>query len=170
MLLHMCCGPCAVYPVKILQDENINFTGFFYNPNIHPIEEHELRMKTLKELAQIKGFDVIYDEGFEQNKWEEFLGNKQERCCMCYQNRLLKTAILAKEKGFDAFSTTLLISPYQNQELIKNLGEEIGKKIGVQFYYRDFRPVFRLGQSMAKEMGLYRQKYCGCIISKYGDG
>jgi hypothetical protein len=84
---------------------------------------------------------------------------------MCYGIRLERTAAFAKEMGFDAFTTTLLVSPYQKHELIKELGEEYARKYGVEFYYKDFRPGFRQGQQQAKEMELYRQKFCGCIIS-----
>ena len=90
----------------------------------------------------------------------------EPRCNMCYRVRLDKTAWYAKEKGFDAFTTTLLVSPYQKHELICEIGQQAAQKYGIDFYYSDFRPGFRQGQQGAKEMGLYRQKYCGCIVSK----
>jgi predicted adenine nucleotide alpha hydrolase (AANH) superfamily ATPase len=88
-----------------------------------------------------------------------------KRCTFCYRLRLEKTAALAKEQGFDAFSTTLLISPYQNHELLKSTAVEVAQSIGTEFLYRDFRPHFREGQGEARRLGLYRQKYCGCIFS-----
>jgi epoxyqueuosine reductase len=165
LLLHMCCGPCSVYPVSVLQSENINFDGFFYNPNIHPKEEFQKRMENVAEFSRIKGVSVEYNDTFMQDTWEKYTGINENRCRMCYSLRLDKTASFAAEKDYDTYTTTLLVSPYQSHELIKELGYEFARKYGVTFYYRDFRPGFRQGQQMAKEMGLYRQKYCGCIKS-----
>lgn len=165
LLLHMCCAPCAVYPVSVLQDEKIDITGFFYNPNIHPIEEYTRRLETVEKFSQIKNIPVIYSPGFMQDTWESFTGTDAQRCNMCYALRLDKSASYAKENGFDAFTTSLLVSPYQKHDLIKELGEKSAQKHGIQFHYRDFRPGFRQGQQQAKELGLYRQKFCGCIIS-----
>lgn len=88
------------------------------------------------------------------------------RCGYCYLCRLEKTAKYAKENGFDAFSTTLLISPYQDHELLKKTGDMLSKKYGIEFLYKDFRPGFRYGQNKARELGLYMQKYCGCVFSE----
>ena len=165
LLLHMCCAPCSVYPVSVLQAENIDFEGLFYNPNIHPEEEFLKRKENVEKLSQLKDITTTYMGDFKQEIWEKFDQSNEQRCNMCYSMRLDKAASFAKENGFDAFSTTLLVSPYQKHELIKELGEKFAKKYGVKFYYRDFRPGFRQGQKEAKDMGLYRQKYCGCILS-----
>ena len=165
LLLHMCCGPCAVYPVSVIKDKNIEFEGYFYNPNIHPIEEFERRMENVKILSQKEDIKVHYDNEFLQNVWEGYKDSDEKRCQMCYTLRLSNVAKFASENNFTAFSTTLLVSPYQNHELIKKLGQEFAKKYGVEFFYEDFRVGFREGQRKAKEMGLYRQKYCGCIKS-----
>ncbi len=165
LLLHMCCGPCSTYPVSVLQDENIEIEGFFFNPNIHPKEEFLRRKENVAKFSAIKGIPVIYEDDFRQNEWEQFKGTGEERCSMCYGIRLERAAAKAKEEGFDAFTTTLLVSPYQKHELIRELGEKLAEKYGVEFYYKDFRPGFRQGQQMAKEMELYRQKFCGCIVS-----
>ena len=141
LLLHMCCAPCSIYPASVLKEEGMEFEGVFYNPNIHPIEE------------------------FDQGRWENFKENGEKRCNMCYSTRLEKAAQFAAQNGFHAFTTTLLVSPYQKHDLIKEIGERFAQKYGLRFYYKDFRPGFRKGQQMAKEMGLYRQKYCGCIVS-----
>ncbi len=165
LLLHMCCAPCSVYPVNVLQEENIDIEGFFYNPNIHPIEEFARRKENVEKFSALKGIPVIYSDAFKQDKWETFEGSEDMRCSMCYGTRMEKAARQAKEGGFDAFTTTLLVSPYQNHELMRELGEKFAQKYGVGFYYKDFRQGFRLGQQQAKEMELYRQKFCGCIIS-----
>lgn len=163
LLMHMCCAPCSTYPVKILKEKNINFTGYFYNPNIHPYEEYERRRNTVKEFSEIVNIDVIYNDEYLEREWLEYKDNN--RCKMCYNLRIEKTALYASLNGYNAFTTTLLISPYQNHELIKELGNKYAKKYGIEFYYEDFRPYFREGQSIAREYNLYRQKYCGCIIS-----
>jgi len=165
VLMHMCCAPCSVYPAGVLREDGISLEGLFYNPNIHPIEEFKKRQENVEIYSTATGIPVTYFDEFKQDTWEKFSGDSQLRCNMCYSTRLEKTAETAKNKGFDAFTTSLLVSPYQKHEVIKGLGEGIGKKFGVQFYYRDFREGFRKGQQQAKDMGLYRQKFCGCIIS-----
>ncbi|MCX7921672.1 MAG: epoxyqueuosine reductase QueH [Clostridia bacterium] len=165
LLLHMCCAPCSVYPVSALQEENIEIEGLFYNPNIHPMEEYIRRKENVKKFSQDKGIPVEYIDEYKQETWEKFGGAEEQRCNMCYSVRLDKIAEYAKAKGFDAFTTTLLVSPYQKHELLMELGEKFAKKHGIKFYYKDFRPGFRQGQQQARDMGLYRQKFCGCIIS-----
>ncbi|NLC69250.1 MAG: epoxyqueuosine reductase QueH [Clostridiaceae bacterium] len=165
LLLHMCCAPCTVYPARVLKEEGIEFEGLFHNPNIHPFEEFTRRRENLEILAGINGLTVNYIDDFDQAGWEGFRGEGEERCRMCYSRRLEKAAQFASQEGFGAFTTTLLVSPYQKHDVIREIGENMAKKYGVGFYYRDFRPGFRKGQQLAREMGLYRQKYCGCIIS-----
>ncbi len=165
LLLHMCCGPCSTFPIQELLKENFEIQGFFYNPNIHPIEEHVRRKENVEKLSRITNIPVIYDDEFRQDEWEGMKDIGEARCNRCYSLRLEKAAEFAAQNGYDAFTTTLLVSPYQKHDLIKELGENYARKYGVDFAYRDFRPGFRQGQQMAKEMELYRQKYCGCILS-----
>lgn len=165
LLMHMCCAPCSTYPLYVLRQEGIEPEGVFFNPNIHPIEEFERRKKTVEQFAAIKGLKVDYNDDFKQAEWENYAGSGDSRCAMCYTVRLKKAAELAAAGGYDAFTTSLLVSPYQKHDLIKQLGEKYASQYGVSFLYRDFRPGFRQGQQEARELGLYRQKYCGCIIS-----
>ena len=165
LLLHMCCAPCSTFPLSQLRQEGIEPEGVYFNPNIHPIEEFERRRETVAKFAEIKDLKVEYFDDFRQPEWESFSGTGEARCTMCYAVRLKKTAELAAAGGYDAFTTSLLVSPYQKHDLIKQLGEKYAAQYGVGFLYRDFRPGFRQGQQEAKELGLYRQKYCGCIIS-----
>jgi predicted adenine nucleotide alpha hydrolase (AANH) superfamily ATPase len=165
LLMHMCCAPCSVYPLSVLRQEGIEPVGVFFNPNIHPVEEFERRRDTVKRFAEMKSMKVEYFDDFRQPDWENFEGPGGARCAMCYSVRMEKAAILAAEGGYDAFTTSLLVSPYQQHDLIKQLGNKFAALYGVKFYYRDFRPGFRQGQQEARELGLYRQKYCGCIIS-----
>ncbi|MDP4093918.1 MAG: epoxyqueuosine reductase QueH [Bacillota bacterium] len=165
LLMHMCCAPCSVYPVEVLKKEGVEIQGLYYNPNIHPKEEFLRRKENVEKFSALKEIPVSYFDDFKQEVWESFKGQEVERCTMCYSIRLDKAAAFARENGYDAFTTSLLVSPYQKHELIKDIGEKAALKHGVSFYYRDFRPGFRQGQQMAKEMGLYRQKFCGCIVS-----
>lgn len=156
LLLHTCCGPCTTYVYDQLQSADFEVKGFFYNPNIHPQSEYERRLLTMEHYATAVGLKVIYDR-------EEDPALKPEDCEKCYRVRLLKTAQYAVRLGFDCFSTTLLISPYQKHDLLKETGEKIALEIGVKFYYNDFRPGFAESRRMSKALKLYMQKYCGCV-------
>ncbi len=167
IFLHTCCGPCACYTTERLTEEGFQPTLFFYNPNIHPYQEQQRRRDALRELASVRQLPLLEEPGY---ALEEFLrqvaAEPQQRCGQCYRIRLAKTAAKAKELGFDCFSTTLLISPYQNRELICQTGHQLAAESGLRFYDEDFRPGFRQSQAAARELGLYRQGYCGCIYSE----
>ncbi|HOJ78824.1 MAG TPA: epoxyqueuosine reductase QueH [Bacillota bacterium] len=167
ILLHSCCGPCACYTVDNLRETGFEPTLFFYNPNIHPFQEYQRRLEGLQTLAEIKKSSVVHDNEYDL---EEFLANvaanPTARCSFCYRMRLKKTALKAKELGVECFSTTLLISPYQNRDLLCQIGAELADEYGLVFIDQDFRPGFRQSQAMAKELNLYRQGYCGCIYSE----
>jgi predicted adenine nucleotide alpha hydrolase (AANH) superfamily ATPase len=176
LLLHICCGPCALHPIRKLLDKKFDkIAGFFYNPNIHPPSEYKRRKDALSEAASKIEFEVItpdykMEEYFRKIFSEDDNGQAClptiERCPLCWELRLSKAADFARANGFDAFTTTLLISPYQDHEKIKKIGEKIASEKGVQFYYQDFRPGFKDGQDQAKKENLYRQKYCGCVFSE----
>lgn len=165
VLMHMCCAPCSVYPVDSLTSDGCELEGLFYNPNIHPREEYEKRRDNVAIYSNIINMKVNYIDDFRQKEWENFSGLTFDRCTMCYDIRMDKAALYSVENGFDAFTTSLLVSPYQKHDLIKELGEKYSEKYGIKFLYRDFRPGFRQGQQQARELGLYRQKFCGCIRS-----
>jgi predicted adenine nucleotide alpha hydrolase (AANH) superfamily ATPase len=167
-LLHTCCAPCSVKCIDSLAEENIRPALFWYNPNIHPFTEYRERRDTLVKFAADSGLELLSDDEYGLRLFlRNMLADKApERCAYCYRLRLEKTAARAAEENYDWFSTTLLISPYQNHDLIRSIGEELGKIYGIKFLYRDFRPLFRAGQSKARELGLYMQKYCGCIFSE----
>lgn len=156
ILLHTCCAPCTTYVNKWLNENDFEVKGFFYNPNICPKEEYERRLLTMEHYAMVVGLKVIY----EGNDVRMLPGE----CGDCYRVRLKKTAQFAKENNFDCFSTTLLISPYQKHDLLRQEGEEIGREVGVKFYYQDFRVGYGESRQIAREMKLYRQKYCGCGV------
>ncbi len=165
ILMHMCCAPCAVYPVESLQIKGQKVDGLYYNPNIHPYEEFEKREENVDKLANDKGFNVFYYPDYEEDLWEALRDNDEKRCEMCYSKRLKKLFEVGKEMGYDAVTTSLLVSPYQKHDVIKKLAEKYSKKYDIPFYYEDFRVGYREGQKKAKDYGLYCQRYCGCIVS-----
>jgi len=141
--------------------------AFFYRHNIHPFTECQKREETLKHYSQSIDLKVIYQSDY---KIEEFLQSvvfrERDRCRYCYYDRLKATALVAKKGKFQAFSTTLLYSKFQNHELIKETGEAIAKNYGLTFFYHDFREGWKSGIEESKKLNMYRQQYCGCIYSE----
>ncbi|WP_303720995.1 epoxyqueuosine reductase QueH [Malonomonas rubra] len=167
ILLHICCGNCAIYPVKRLRAQNHQLAGYFYNDNIHPFQEFSKRLATTKEYAKKVDLPVTYDE---QYRLEDFLASVAQdptnRCRHCYRSRLLATAKEAKRLEFEAFTTTLLYSRYQKHEEILAFGQQLAIDYNLFFYYEDFRKGWNEGIQISKQMSLYRQQYCGCIYSE----
>ena len=167
VLLHVCCANCAIYPIKSMKEEGLEVMAFFYRHNIHPYTECLRRQEALEAYAEQINLKVIYQEGYDL---EGFIRNvafrESERCNYCYHDRLRSTALLAKRGKFDYFSSTLLYSKHQNHELIRSMGESIGKAVGVPFLYHDYREGWKEGIECSKQMGLYRQHYCGCVYSE----
>ncbi len=168
LLLHTCCAPCSVYCIDSLRKENIEPTVYWYNPNIHPYKEYEARRNCLVDYAKSINIQYIIDDEYGLDQFCKNVSNNLETRCenYCYPIRLKKAFEYANKNGYDAVSTTLLVSPYQKHETIIETAKELAKKYNVEFLYRDFRPGFREGQAKARELGLYMQKYCGCIFSE----
>lgn len=167
VLLHTCCAPCSIACVDDLRGSGVEPTAFWYNPNIHPFTEYRQRLRTLREYAASIGMALVERNAYGLRAFlTEVNGAFDARCPVCYRLRLDATAAYAAENGFPAFSTTLLISPYQNHALLIEAGERAAAQYGVSFLYRDFRPLFRDGQNRARALNLYMQKYCGCIFSE----
>jgi len=167
VLLHTCCAPCSVHCVESLRAEGIEPVSFWYNPNIHPYQEYKARRDTLKDYAAAIGMELLIREEYGLRPFVRAVAaDLDHRCGWCYSRRLEETARYAAEHGFPAFSTTLLVSPYQDHEGIVAAGERLAAAHGLEFLYRDFRPGFRDGQKKAREAGLYMQKYCGCVFSE----
>ena len=167
ILLHICCGPCALYPLRTLRSAGHEVTGLFYNHNIHPYQEYVRRRDAAVEMAQREQMPLTMQDDYDL---EGFLANvaaaPAERCTYCYASRLRATAQTAAREGFDAFSASLLYSRYQKHDRIRELGEQAGREFGVAFHYQDFRPGWQEGIRLSKDLGLYRQQYCGCIYSE----
>ena len=170
MLLHACCAPCLMAPYKHLQ-EKFDIVVYWYNPNIQPYREYVRRYNAFKNYTGEHGIPVVADLSYPLEEWlarASLLSKKSNvlRCRYCYAERLYKVAKYASEHGFYYFSTTLLLAPYQKHELVKEIGDKIGRSTGVQFYYEDMRKWFDESEKMARESGVYRQGYCGCIFSE----
>ena len=167
LLLHTCCAPCSVYCVDALRAEGIEPVGFWYNPNVHPYQEYKARRDTLVEYDKAIGLELIVREEYGLRDFVRAVaGDLDHRCGYCYAYRIEETARYAAGHGFSHFTSTLLISPYQDHEGICKAAEKLAGRYGVKFLYRDFRPGFRQGQAQARELGLYMQKYCGCVFSE----
>ena len=167
VLLHSCCAPCSVHCVDALRAEGIEPTSLWFNPNIHPYQEYKARRDTLIAYGESVDLEVRVLDDYGLRAFVRAVADDiDRRCAHCYAIRLGTAAKYAAEHGFRAFTSSLLISPYQNHELLRQTGEEMGRKYGVEFLYRDFRPGFRAGQAKARALGLYMQKYCGCVFSE----
>jgi predicted adenine nucleotide alpha hydrolase (AANH) superfamily ATPase len=180
LLLHICCGPCSTYTIKRLREQGFNVTGFWYNPNIHPFAEHERRRECIEDYARAVGLEMIEWEEYEMPAYFRAVAGHEtlgERCALCYRLRLERTAQVAQQNGFNAFSTTLLISPYQQQALIHSIGDELASQLGtpsrvlggggLEFYFENLRRGWSERGHMAREHHLYQQQYCGCIYSEW---
>ena len=193
LLLHTCCAPCSVYCIKTLREEGIEPTLFWYNPNIHPYSEYKARRDCLKEYAKMEKVKLVLEDAYgldefvcsvlqsaytsseNGNAKNESINAKPRdleealllRCQnYCYPKRLRKVFEYAKTNGYDAVSTTLLYSIYQQHDIIKDLMEHLAIEFGIEFLYRDFREGWQEGQDEARRIGLYMQKYCGCVFSE----
>jgi predicted adenine nucleotide alpha hydrolase (AANH) superfamily ATPase len=167
ILLHLCCAPCSTYTLKSFREEGHNLLGLFYNPNIHPFSEYLMRRRAMEEYSQPAGVPVIFPPEDEMESFfRQVASREQDRCRICYQMRLGRAAEAALAEHCHAFSTTLLISPYQKHELLREVGLEVASKTGVPFYYRDLRPGWKWSREQARQLGLYRQTYCGCLYSE----
>lgn len=168
ILLHICCAPCLIYPLKRLHEQGCQVKGFYYNPNIYPVSEYSRRQEATMILSQELHLELECPEYLPSEFSQAINANKEvpQRCISCWKLRLENTAFHAKKHGFNAFSSTLLVSPYQDQELLKQIGNQVAKDLGVDFYYEDFRVGFKQAHQEARGKGIYCQKYCGCSYSE----
>ena len=168
MLLHICCGPCATATVEHWEKQGAELEGLFFNPNIHPLLEYRRRLTGVRDLAAVTGLALQEDLSYDPAAWFAQVGGQGEaRCRVCIGSRLRRTAEAAAAGGFSAFSTSLAISPWQDHDAIREEGLAAGAEHGVEFHYQDLRPLFGASRRMARDLGLYRQKYCGCLLSEW---
>ena len=172
LLVHICCAPDALYVLDLLK-EDYEVSGYFYNPNIHPSKEYDLRLKDTREVAQtlnVKLLEEIYDD----ERWfkitQKFKDEpeKGRRCDVCYAMRLKRTARKASELGFDMFATVMSLSPWKKADVLNRLGKMFAHRYKINFLEANFKKKngFRKSVELSKGHGLYRQNYCGCIYSK----
>lgn len=166
LLMHICCSNCSIYPLKTFLARGIAVRGLWLNPNIHPFEEYSLRLDSLRRLQKLWDLDVDYVDHYGIDDFIKVIGDPNEnRCLRCYAMRLEDTAIIARKMRLDGFTTSLLVSPYQKFEGILDVGREMGRRHSIPFYEEDFRIGYRGNICLSAELGLYRQKYCGCLFS-----
>ena len=167
LLLHTCCAPCLLYPEKVLTKKGIAFSGYFFNPNIHPYKEFRRRLDAVTSYTEEQKISLIVDRDYGLQEFLRAIVFKEDqRCPFCYQMRFEKTIHMAEKHGFESFSTTLLYSKYQNHKLLKQQGLELSATRPVAFLYQDFREGWQQGIDDSISLGLYRQSYCGCIYSE----
>ena len=166
-LLHICCAPCANQPIDVLRTDGFEVTGYWYNPNIHPFTEYRARRNCVRDYAEKIELPLIERDDYGLRPFvREVAEDIDHRCIKCYEMRLFDTARVAAENGFDSFTSSLFISPYQNHELMRQVAQRAADTYEIEFLYRDFRTVFKAGQEYAREHEFYMQKYCGCVFSE----
>jgi predicted adenine nucleotide alpha hydrolase (AANH) superfamily ATPase len=168
VLINSCCAHCAAYTVEHWRQQGYEVSALWYNPNIHPYMEHQHRLEAMQTLAQEMSLPLIVTSGYDIiDYFRQVVGHEAERCRYCFRLRLSKTAETAKEKGFDAFTTTLLISPHQKHDLLEEIGNELAGERGIEFLYADLRKRYSDSRRMTKPLNLHRQQYCGCVYSEW---
>jgi predicted adenine nucleotide alpha hydrolase (AANH) superfamily ATPase len=167
LLMHICCANCCLFPVATLRDRGVDVRGYWFNPNIHPEEEYGRRLQALREIENLWELPVEYVDRYGREEFTRALqGREGTRCEGCYEMRLSETARAARRMDADAFTTSLLVSPFQRHERILEAGRRAARRHGVPFVGEDFRPGWTEGSRLSRELGLYRQNYCGCLESK----
>lgn len=168
-LIHVCCAPCLLAPLEALRAEACEPAGLFYNPNIHPFLEFRKRIKAVRVFQETDNLPMEVDSeyGLDLFVREVYDPARKKRCQNCYLLRLRRTAQRAQEQGFETFTTTLLVSPHQDHDLVRGVGTRVAEETGVAFLYRDFRPLNRRSHELARSRRLYLQQYCGCCFSEY---
>ena len=168
LLLHICCGPCASGTIPVWKSRGLEVTGFFFNPNIHPLLEWRRRVTGARDVAHLNGVELVEDSAYDPEAWfATVAGGEGSRCRRCIGQRLMRTAEEAAARGDSVFSSTLAISPYQDHEAIRSAGEHAARHHNVEFVYEDLRPHYGESRRLSREWGVYRQKYCGCLISEW---
>ncbi len=172
LLLHSCCGPCSTFPIPLLK-HFFDLTVFYYNPNIFPKEDFNLRVESQKKVCDHFGVELVVLEGNERDFYNCIKGLEMEkegglRCEKCFYLRLKKTQEFATLNGFDFFTTTLTVSPLKNEQLINEIGKQLEQEEGAKFLHSDFKKGggFLNTVKMSNELSLYRQNYCGCVYSQ----
>ena len=162
VLVHCCCAHCTAYTVDYWRQQGYKVSILWYNPNIHPYMEHQRRLESVKSLTQEVNLPLIITEGYDViDYFRQVVGHEPQRCQYCFRLRLLKTAEIAYQRGINTFTTSLLISPHQKHDLLREIGNKISKEKGIDFLYVDLRKRYSDSRHITKGLNLYRQQYCG---------
>ena len=168
VLVHCCCAHCAAYTTDYWRQQGYEVSALWYNPNIHPYIEHQRRLEGMKSLAQEVKLPLMVTEGYDiMEYFRQIARHEPQRCQYCFNLRLSQTAETARQMGFTAFTTTLLISPHQKHELVRETGSRLAEEKGVEFLYADLRKRYSDSRHLTKPLNLYRQQYCGCVYSEW---
>ena len=168
LLLHTCCAHCTAYTVEYWRALGYEVIGLWFNPNIHPFAEHNLRLEAVQKLAGSLNFQLVVLEEYDFKEYFRCVaGHEIERCSICFGLRFGRVAHQAAEMGIGIFSSSLLISPHQQHAAAKKAGEQAAVQNGVQFLYADLRKHYSDSRRITKPIELYRQQYCGCVYSEY---
>jgi predicted adenine nucleotide alpha hydrolase (AANH) superfamily ATPase len=166
LLLHICCAPCATYSLRRFHEQGYSVTGYYFNPNIHPHREYLRRLEALQGYCGTEGVCLLKREYDPETYFREATAHPDERCRYCYRLRLEETAREAAAAGYPNIATTLVLSPYQDHQALREEGEAAAARHGVRFIYEDLRPGFSESISISRRLQIYRQQYCGCFFSK----
>ena len=168
LLVHVCCVHCAAYTVEHWRHQGYEVGGFWYNPNIHPFSEHQSRLESMKAYADKTDLPLLVADGYDMPEYfRRVAGRESERCRECFDLRLSRTVEVTLDKGFDAFTTTLLISPHQQHGTLLEVANRISEEKSVKFLYADLRKRYSDSRHITKPLDLYRQQYCGCLYSEW---
>ena len=169
LMLHACCGPCSLEPLRLLREEGFEPTICWTNPNIQPLAEHDLRLRTLQDWARDVAHVPVVVAGDDRERWERAVApfgfERESRCRACYALRLAEACRTARELGFSHISTTLVVSPYQLFDTCHDVLERLAPAYGLEVVWRDFREWYPKATVRSRELGMYRQNYCGCRFS-----
>ncbi|HML53675.1 MAG TPA: epoxyqueuosine reductase QueH [Solidesulfovibrio magneticus] len=166
VLLHICCGPCAIAPLSRLTEAGLEVVGLFANDNIQPAAEWLRRRDGAAQVAARFGTPLVIDAYDPLPHMRRSLADPTGRCRPCWDERLNRAAVVAREQGCEAFTSSLLYSRYQDHAAIAALGRAAGEAAGVTFHYADYRAHWDEGVALSKDWGIYRQPYCGCVLSE----
>ena len=172
ILLHICCAPCLIYPLKKLREERFEVKGFFYNPNIQPEKEYYKRLLEAQRICKLWSIPLEIGE-YDWDRWQAAIRGLEkekeggERCLVCYRYRLTALAQKAKELGIGTIASTLTISPHKRASIINPIGKEVCSELEIKFYEADWKKQdgFKHSLETCKDLNIYRQNYCGCKYS-----
>jgi len=168
-MLHACCGPCSLEPVRLLREEGFEPVICWTNPNIQPVAEHDHRLRTLETWARDVAQVEVVVGADDRDAWERLVAphgfDRVARCRACYALRLSESCRMARERGFEYLSTTLAVSPYQLFDVCGKELDGLSRAYGLTPVWRDFRSRYPDATRLARDLGMYRQNYCGCRFS-----